>query len=152
MKSVNETIVLPVKPENIWRVLADVENFKTWIPLVVDLKILTKGEIGLGTTWHVTKETDIGFHELDQEITLWQINKQISWHDIRSFLDQRAMTQVTDMNTVFTLHSVAGGTMVELHASWEPVGITGRMFSSVYFKRYTQKRLKQTLSNLRAVV
>ncbi|MFC1687279.1 SRPBCC family protein [Patescibacteria group bacterium] len=152
MKSITETIVLPEKPENIWRVLADVENFKTWIPLVVDLKILSKEEVGLGTTWHITKETDIGFQEIDQEINMFQKNKQISWHDIRSFLDQRAMTQITDMNTVFTLHSVAGGTMVELSATWEPVGMAGRMFSSVYFKRYTQKRLRQTLNNLRAVV
>ncbi len=152
MESIRVRKIIVGDPQKIWKLLSHPQYFTHWLPRVTNVQFLDGAREGLGSTWHITKETDIGYQELDQECTTWQENKQIAWHDQRSFIDHHAMTQMTNVQTIITLSPHALGTMVEIVCHWEPVGIAGKFLSKMYLKKNTEKMFDDALVNLSMLV
>jgi len=50
-----ERFVTTAPPETIWKVLADVENWRNWTPTVLDVKPLTNTGLKVGARYRVTQ-------------------------------------------------------------------------------------------------
>ncbi|MFA6909211.1 MAG: SRPBCC family protein [Patescibacteria group bacterium] len=131
-----------------WGIVSDPRRLAAWMPGVIDVRMLEDAPRGNGLTWRVILETEMGRWEIDQQIIEWREGSGIVWRDIRSFLDERPMTQITNMQTAITLEKHAEGTLVYCMVSWNSVGIGGKVFSVLYFTRMITKMIGDAFVNL----
>jgi carbon monoxide dehydrogenase subunit G len=50
-----ERFITSARPETVWRVLADVENWHSWTPTVIEIKALSNKELTAGARYRVSQ-------------------------------------------------------------------------------------------------
>lgn len=139
-------------PQNLWKVLGDPKRIRDWYPRVVEFTCDPQTRISPGFKFHIARDTAYGFQETDAEITGVEQEKKVVWREVRSSVNQQPMTQVTDVRTTVIIEEFDGGTEVRIICSWQPVGITGTVFSALYFRRSIHKMCEEALMNLSFLV
>jgi uncharacterized membrane protein len=79
MKRVELAIDIYAQADQIWAVLTDPEGFPAWIKGIQTVRILTEGDYGVGTRYHVTAGLESNSVEWTVDITGLEPEKRIEF-------------------------------------------------------------------------
>ena len=146
MASVTESRVIAAPPEEVWEVLADVENARRWNRAWTQIEITSSQRHGLGTTFKATTESGDVFAF---EITEWSPPGLLAFSPTRD--DQESYGIVLDSH-VFELKPVEEtATLARLTAKATAHGLRGHVVARLFWPGYQRHGLEQALDALQAV-
>lgn len=146
MASVSESRMIAAAPQEVWGVLADVENARRWNSAWTRIEITSSQRHGLGTTFtaHTEGGDDYAF-----EITEWSPPAIIAFSPVREEAESYGV--MLDSHT-FQLSPVAeDGTLVKLTARATGYGLRGHVVARLFWPGYQRHGLQLALDALQAV-
>jgi uncharacterized protein YndB with AHSA1/START domain len=147
MASVSESRVIAAAPQEVWGVLADVENARRWNSAWTRIEITSSQRHGLGTTF--TAHTE-GGEDFAFEITDWSPPEAIAFSPVR---DEGERYGVMLDSHNFALSAVAeDGTLVRLTARATAYGLRGHVVARLFWPGYQRHGLQVALDALQAVL
>jgi uncharacterized protein YndB with AHSA1/START domain len=146
MASVSDSRVIAAAPQEVWVVLADVENARRWNGSWTRIEITSSQRHGLGTTF--TAHTE-GGDNFAFEITQWSPPATIAFSPVREEAESYGV--MLDSHT-FQLSPVAdSGTLVRLTARATAYGLRGHAVARLFWPGYQRHGLQLALDALQAV-
>ena len=146
MASVTESRMIAAAPQEVWGVLADVENASRWNGAWTRIGITSSQRHGLGTTF--TAHTE-GGEDYAFEITEWSLPETIAFSPVRD--EGESYGVMLDSHT-FQLSPVADrGTLVKLTARATACGLRGHVVARLFWPGYQRHGLRLALDALQAV-
>jgi uncharacterized protein YndB with AHSA1/START domain len=146
MPSVSESRIIAATPQEVWSVLADVENARRWNKAWTRIEITASQRHGLGTTFVAHTESGDSFAF---EVTKWSTPETIAFTPVREPGERHGvMLDYHEFNL-----SPAGeeGTVVKLTAKATAHGLRGHVVARVFWPGYQKQGLQQALDALQAV-
>ena len=138
--------MIAAAPQEVWGVLADVENARRWNGAWTRIEITSPQRHGLGTTFtaHTEGGDDYAF-----EITEWSAPETIAFSPVRP--DDESYGVMLDSQT-FQLSPVAeDGTLVRLTARATAHGLRGHVVARLFWPGYQRHGLRLALDALQGV-
>jgi uncharacterized protein YndB with AHSA1/START domain len=147
MPKVSVSRLIAAPPEDVWPVLADVENARRWNTAWSQIEITSLQKHGIGTTFRARTETGDSFQF---QITEWAPLQYIEFSPLRD--EREATSGITLESHAFRLLEVPGkGTHVELVARAATSGIRGRIVGLLFWPGYQKHGLSAALDALQAL-
>ncbi|HSP54888.1 MAG TPA: SRPBCC family protein [Dehalococcoidia bacterium] len=146
MASVTESRVIAAPPEEVWEVLADVENARRWNRAWTQIDITSSQRHGLGTTFKATTESGDVFAF---EITKWSPTGMIAFAPLRD--EQEHYGIVLDSHTFRLIPAEEDATLVQLTARATAHGLRGHFVARLFWPGYQRHGLELALDALQAV-
>jgi uncharacterized membrane protein len=148
MSLVIETREIPFDADLLWRLLAAFEDLPQWMPGVHSASLLGSQQMGIGRRQRLVVRESLGEWEQQQVIIAWEPGRRLGWRTLSHQVNGKDLKQVKDLQTLVTLSQREGHTTVHAEASWIPVGLRGRLFSSLRLRPAIQRQLRETLRAL----
>ena len=145
MPSVSESRVIAAPDQEVWGVLADVENARRWNAAWTLIEITSAQRHGVGTTFLAHTEGDEAF---TFEITDWTPPETIAFAPIR---DEGERFAVMLDHHEFQLSAISEDeTLVKLTAHATAHGLRGHVVARLFWPGYQRAGLKAALDALQA--
>ncbi len=96
-------------PEEVWKVIADVERAPEWVPDMISARKLTEGEIGVGTRYHEVISMQGKESEAELEITRYEPHRVFA---------HEGEGGPAKFSATFTLEPTDSGQSTKLTHSW----------------------------------
>jgi uncharacterized membrane protein len=148
MTLVIETREMPFDADLLWQLLASFEHLPQWMPGVHSASLLGSQQMGIGRRQQLVVRERLGEWEQQQVIIAWEPGRRLGWRALSHQVNGKQIKQIKDMQTIVTLSQRGGGTTVHAETSWIPVGLRGRLFSSLRLRPAVQRQLRDTLRAL----
>jgi len=146
MASVSESRMIASAPQEVWGVLADVENARRWNGAWTRIEITSSQRHGLGTTF--TAHTE-GGDNYTFEITEWSPPETIAFSPVREEAESYGVT--LDSHTFQLSPAADSGTLVRLTARATAYGLRGHVVARLFWPGYQRQGLQIALDALQAV-
>ncbi len=145
MVSVSESTVIPAPDQEVWKVLADVENARNWNGAWTRIELTSSQRHGLGTTF--AAHTEVG-DVFEFEISEWTPPERIAFSPIRGEGERFAI--MLDRHE-FQLSAVGDdATLVKLTAHATAHGLKRHVIARLFWPGYQKQGLKVALDGLQA--
>ncbi|MBT3271237.1 SRPBCC family protein [Candidatus Poribacteria bacterium] len=131
-------------PAAVWDVLADIGSIHAWNPGVVDSRVTSDVEAGVGSSRHC----DLGGRNyLDEDVVEWEPNEAITFRIVGSNMP------FATADIAFRLRSQGDTTTVTVSPDYTlKFGPLGRLMDAVMVRRMYRKGMEQMLAGLKAHV
>ena len=146
MASVSESRIIAATPQEVWGVLADIENARRWNAAWVRIEISSSQRDGLGTTFTAHTESQDKFVF---EITEWSPPKVIAFSPVRE--EEERYGIVLDSQMFRLSQAGDGATLVKLEARATPHGLRGHFVARLLWPGYQKHGLRSALDALQAI-
>lgn len=145
MTRIERTVELPRPPEEVFRVLTDLERLHEWATIVVDTREVSDTPLRAGSTFCQTVRV------LGQEIeSNWRVTELDAPHVI-SYEAQSPLGGSLAMTQ--RVEPAGDGSRVQLELDYElPGGVIGAVVDRVYLERQNEEEAERSLENLRALL
>jgi uncharacterized membrane protein len=148
MSLVIETRKIPFDADLLWRLLATFDRLPGWMPGATSASLLGSQQTGIGRRQRLVVRESLGEWEQQQVIIAWEPGRRLGWRTLSHQVNGKDLKQVKDLQTIVTLSQREGGTRVHAETSWIPVGLGGRLFSSLRLRPAVRRQLRETLRAL----
>ena len=145
MASVSESRVIAAADQEVWAVLADVENARRWNRAWTHIEITSAQRHGLGTTFVAHTEGDDAF---TFEITDWTPPESIAFSPVRD--DEERFAVMLDSHEFRLSAAGEGDTLVRLTARATAHGLRGHVVARLFWPGYQRDGLRSALDALQA--
>jgi uncharacterized membrane protein len=148
MTLVIETREIPVDADLLWQLLADFEHLPQWMPGVESASLLGSQRTGIGRRQRLVVRERLGEWEQQQVIIAWEPGRRLGWRALSHQVNEKQIRGIKDLQTIVTLSQRGGCSTVHAETSWIPVGLRGRLFSSLRLRPAVRRQLRETLRAL----
>jgi uncharacterized membrane protein len=148
MSWIIETRDIPSDADLLWQLLATFDRLPQWMPGVHSASLLGSQQMGIGRRQRLIMRERLGEWEQQQVIIAWEPGRRLGWRTLSNQVNGKNLKQVKDLQTIVTLSQREGCTTVHAETSWIPVGLRGRLFSSLRLRPAVQRQLRETLRAL----
>ena len=148
MTLVIETREIPFDAELLWQLLASFEHLPQWMPGVASSALLGSQQTGIGRRQQLVMRERLGEWEQQQVIIAWEPGRRLGWRALSHQVNGKQLKGIKDLQTIVTLSQRGACTTVHAETSWLPVGLRGRLFSSLRLGPAVRRRLRDTLQAL----
>ena len=146
MASVSESRMIAAAPQDIWGVLADIENARRWNAAWTRIEVTSSQHHGLGTTF--TAHTE-GGDQFVFEITEWSPSEVIAFSPVRE--EEERYGILLDSHAFQLSEAGDGGTLVKLTARATAHGLRGHVIARLFWPGYQKHGLRLALDALQAI-
>jgi uncharacterized protein YndB with AHSA1/START domain len=143
---VSATRFVAVPQEQVWALLADVQNARKWNHAWQNIELTSNQSHGAGTTFRTTTESGDVY---DFEVCEWVAPERISFCPIRHPGEQ--MYSITLESHTFALRPEEEGTLVELTAHATSRGPRGWIVAMFFWPGHQREGLTEALERVAAV-
>lgn len=137
--------MIPAPAQEVWKVLADVENARKWNGAWTRIELSSPQRHGLGTTFVAHTE---GGDVFEFEISEWTPHEMIAFSPIRG--EGESFAIMLDRHEFQLSPAGEGVTFVRLTAHATAHGLKGHLIARLFWPGYQKQGLKVALDGLQA--
>lgn len=134
-------------PKEVWPYLSDPKNFAEWYPFTLSSKLKNGVERGVGQRRVVQFEKDGHKGEREEEVTRWEDNRVIILEHLWEKVDGKAVPWY-EARVEFWLEPDNGGTKLTSSFWFSGIGVFGRIFCLLSFRKRHEKEYRNALDHL----
>jgi len=151
MKTVRQRVI-PASPEAVWRAISPLERAPQWLAGVESVEHTGGPVEGVGRQQRLTKLLYKHDVEIDQEIAVWESQRQLSLKHVRESSGGKDLNGVRDFHTTVFLEPERRGTRVRVEYTWKASLGLAWLFSFLLGGRVMSGELKETLTKIELLV
>ena len=138
MLKIETSTVINRPVEEVFAVVSNPDNYVKWSPGLVEVKRISEGPVGVGTTWRLVRQVLGQRLEGDLEITEYEPNRNFT-------LDSKS--RPFPGKARWTCDAIEGGTRVSVVVQAEPGGFF--KLAEPLLRSFTKRTMETELANLK---
>jgi uncharacterized protein YndB with AHSA1/START domain len=134
-------------PKDVWPLVSDPKNYSDWFPGAVYSELKNGVEHGVGQRRIIRFENNGHKGEREEEVTRWEENRVIILEHLWERVDGKAVPWY-EARVEFWLEPDNGGTKLTSSFWFSGIGVFGRIFSLLSFRKRHEKEYRNALDHL----